>query len=827
MTDPRAHDLGLPRREWEGPNCLCRTPNSPPAPGDPSRSPVPPPQESGGGRETTGRSTLLRASTAPGEQGQGLGSTTPQAATHERDSPAPRQSPAARYGGYGGGMARTWGGVTRLQAPAMGLMERHHIPKPRQAFAPSTGTSQTSVGGGGSQAGGGARPSSSKAKRESDAEDARRGDKRGAGKAPARAAGQRDGEPARDAWGATSSGRAQTPQSTWAQPVRGMAGQPPSLLRTNSGPKGDAASHGAHSARVRPPSSTGRTNAHAGAPTATAAAAVAGDVRDASRPATTVGSARPTPGAGDAKGALGGRKSLTYGPGSQSSQGSSGNQTEVVAHPGPMKAPTPPMDDDRSADGTERRPASRGAPRQARDAAAPAGRPASQAGARPASGRQWASGARPSSSAGQPGWGTGVSSSGGLSEYSIGKVLGEGGFCEVRLGIYHHSKRKVAVKVIDKSRLSDINDRKRVAREIKVLKKLHHACIIRCFDVIDTPSKICIIMENASGGSLLDYVRSKKRLKESEAAKFLQQVVHGLIYCHSKGVVHRDIKLENLLLDSDTNIRIIDFGLSAITAPGKKLKVFCGSPSYAAPEIVARRHYEGPPVDVWSLGVVLFAMVCGYLPFHAGGDRQALCRKIMKGQYTAPDFISADCRDLLQQMLTVDADVRISLKQVLSHPWIAQSTRWTPPTANRYTVGIDSHGSPMAHPEILKRMEALGTGRDDVLDALLHREVNQTTAMYFLLQDQWLEQHAGATSHAHATALVRAATAQGGSRSLVLSGGAGGTRAETAPGEAGGEDGKGGPSQSNSNKETILYGHNQYAHGRMVPRAHVTVATTR
>lgn len=451
--------------------------------------------------------------------------------------------------------------------------------------------------------------------------------------------------------------------------------------------------------------------------------------------------------------------------------------------------------------------------------------------------------------------------------------------------------------MIDKARLSDINDRKRVAREIKVLKKLHHACIVRCFDVIDTPAKIYIVMENASSGSLLDYVRSKKRLREPEAAKFLQQVVHGLIYCHSKGVIHRDIKLENLLLDSDTNIRIIDFGLSAITAPGKRLKVFCGSPSYAAPEIVARRQYDGPPVDVWSLGVVLFAMICGYLPFHAGGDRQALCRKIMKGHYSCPDTISAEAKDLLEQMLTVDPEARITLKQVLAHPWVSHATRWTPPAgelpsgthallasgtlsqsvprapaearsggfelpcrrrapqsrwsrqrpdlvsrpdptrvsarvpaANRYTISLDVRGVPMAHPEILRRMEALGTSREDVLDALTQREVNRVTAMYFLLQDQWLEQQAGATSHAHATALVRAATAQGGARPLSAAGTGGGAaaRAQTAPDGAREEEGRcgervkapdvrgvWGPGQtapSGSAKDTVLYGHAAMSH---------------
>jgi 5'-AMP-activated protein kinase, catalytic alpha subunit len=372
-------------------------------------------------------------------------------------------------------------------------------------------------------------------------------------------------------------------------------------------------------------------------------------------------------------------------------------------------------------------------------------------------------------------------SAGGVSDYSIGKVLGEGGFCEVRLGLHQRSRRKVAIKVIDKVRLSDLNDRKRVAREIKVLKKLHHVCIIRCFDVIDTPSKIYLVMEVATAGSLLDYVRQKKKLDEAEACKVLQQIVYGLIYCHAKGVVHRDVKLENLLLDAEKNIRIVDFGLSAITAPGKRLKVFCGSPSYAAPEIVARQPYDGPPVDVWSLGVVLFATVSGYLPFHAAGDRQALCRKIMKGHFTTPESLSGGLKDLLHRMLTVDPEQRITMKQILQHPWVTSNVRWVPPLANRYTIQTDVSGSPLAHPDILAKMEQLGHNSEDLLAALVRRDVNHVTATYFLLQDQWLERQGGDKSQAHAVALVRAASAQGRPGSATPSRAAGGTGGRGAP----------------------------------------------
>lgn len=191
--------------------------------------------------------------------------------------------------------------------------------------------------------------------------------------------------------------------------------------------------------------------------------------------------------------------------------------------------------------------------------------------------------------------------------------------------------------------LKDKHDWRRVGREIRILKRLkNHPAIIHVYDVVSLPSEVYVIQELAQGGSLLDYIRDRKRVSEQLAIRFFLQVVAGLQYCHDREVrfqpaedesarmmpcaprraaavqvVHRDIKLENLLMDSERNMKIIDFGLAAIFTAGKPLKVHCGSPSYAAPEIIGRRNYDGPPVDVWSLGIVTFAMVCGHLPFYS------------------------------------------------------------------------------------------------------------------------------------------------------------------------------------------------------------------
>ncbi|QDZ22899.1 serine/threonine protein kinase [Chloropicon primus] len=321
-----------------------------------------------------------------------------------------------------------------------------------------------------------------------------------------------------------------------------------------------------------------------------------------------------------------------------------------------------------------------------------------------------------------------------LPGYNLGHVIGKGGFCQVRLGIQKLTKEKVAVKVIDKFRLNSTEDRKRVDREIRVLKRLNHCNIIHMFEAIETESKIFVVMEHANNGSLLDYVKSKRRLGEREACLLFQQILSGMDYCHHSKVIHRDIKLENLLLDDRNNIKIIDFGLSAIASHHKKLKVYCGSPSYAAPEIVARRHYCGPPADIWSLGVVLFAMISGYLPFHAGkGNKAELSKKILRGSYSSPDFISKEARDLLSMMLTVEPSKRATSEQIWRHKWVQFVRRQEIPSYG-LAVKVDPVlGVVEMEEDILQQMELQGFDRARTMEYLVQGECNHTTATYFLM----------------------------------------------------------------------------------------------
>lgn len=167
-------------------------------------------------------------------------------------------------------------------------------------------------------------------------------------------------------------------------------------------------------------------------------------------------------------------------------------------------------------------------------------------------------------------------------------------------------------------------------------------------------------MEYARGGELFEFIVNRKRVREKEAAKFLQQILSGVEYLHKLGICHRDLKPENLLMDDYNNIKIVDFGLSNMYVEGQCLKTACGSPCYAAPEMVAGKMYKGLPADVWSCGVILYAMVCGYLPFE-DPKTNVLYKKILNCDYTIPEFVSADCRDLITRVLNTDPEKRLTL----------------------------------------------------------------------------------------------------------------------------------------------------------------------
>uniref|UniRef100_UPI00398F8508 maternal embryonic leucine zipper kinase n=1 Tax=Pristiophorus japonicus TaxID=55135 RepID=UPI00398F8508 len=258
-----------------------------------------------------------------------------------------------------------------------------------------------------------------------------------------------------------------------------------------------------------------------------------------------------------------------------------------------------------------------------------------------------------------------------LKHYELQETIGAGGFAKVKLACHILTREKVAVKIMDKESLGE--DLPRVQTEIEAMKNLSHQHICRLYHVIETAQKIFIILEYCPGGELFDYIISKDRLSEEEARIFFRQIVSAVAYVHSQGYAHRDLKPENLLIDEDHNLKLIDFGLCAKPKGGLdyQLTTCCGSPAYAAPELIQGKAYIGSEADIWSMGVLLYALLCGFLPFD-DDNVMTLYRKIMRGKYNVPKWLSPTSVLVLNQMLQVDPNKRITVKHLLSHPWLTQ-----------------------------------------------------------------------------------------------------------------------------------------------------------
>lgn len=253
-------------------------------------------------------------------------------------------------------------------------------------------------------------------------------------------------------------------------------------------------------------------------------------------------------------------------------------------------------------------------------------------------------------------------------EYELGKSIGQGAYAVVKEAVHRGGKSKFAIKVYEKYRLLDPQRKKCVSREISILKKLSHPNIVKLYETIDTTKQLMLVMELVKGRSMHGHLKGKegRRVNEEEARGLLHQIVDGIHYCHQRNVSHRDIKMENLLLDEHENVKIIDFGFATCVPEGTRLKVFCGTPSYMAPEIVNKREYYGPPADMWAIGVLMYAMICGTYPFKAASDRE-LYRKISKGVFTFPVAVSVAASDLITRLLQVDPKKRPTSEEVLHH----------------------------------------------------------------------------------------------------------------------------------------------------------------
>ncbi|KVI02454.1 Kinase associated domain 1 (KA1) [Cynara cardunculus var. scolymus] len=283
-----------------------------------------------------------------------------------------------------------------------------------------------------------------------------------------------------------------------------------------------------------------------------------------------------------------------------------------------------------------------------------------------------------------------------LRNYKLGKTLGIGSFGKVKIAEHALTGHKVAIKILN------------LRREIKILRLFMHPHIIRLYEVIETPSDIYVVMEYVKSGELFDYIVEKGRLQEDEGRNFFQQtnigslkqIISGVEYCHRNMVVHRDLKPENLLLDSKCNVKIADFGLSNIMRDGHFLKTSCGSPNYAAPEVISGKLYAGPEVDVWSCG---------------------------GGIYTLPSHLSPGARDLIPRMLVVDPMKRITILEIRMHPWFQAHLP-------RYLATDE---------DILLEVVKMGFDRDTLIESLRNRVQNEGTVAYYLLLDNRFRNSSG------------------------------------------------------------------------------------
>ncbi|XP_038846345.1 serine/threonine-protein kinase BRSK1-like [Salvelinus namaycush] len=322
--------------------------------------------------------------------------------------------------------------------------------------------------------------------------------------------------------------------------------------------------------------------------------------------------------------------------------------------------------------------------------------------------------------------------------YRLEKTLGKGQTGLVKLGVHCITGQKIAIKIVNREKLSE-SVLMKVEREIAILKLIEHPHVLKLHDVYENNKYLYLVLEHVSGGELFDYLVKKGRLTPKEARKFFRQIISALDFCHSHSICHRDLKPENLLLDEKNNIRIADFGMASLQVGDSLLETSCGSPHYACPEVIRGEKYDGRRADVWSCGVILFALLVGALPFDHDNLRQLL-EKVKSGVFHMPHFIPPDCQALLKGMIEVDPDKRLTLEAIQKHTWY-QSGRNEPcpeqPAPRRVCMGRILSLTEL-DPDVLDSMHSLGCFRDrgKLTRDLQCEEDNQEKMIYYLLLDR-------------------------------------------------------------------------------------------
>ena len=317
--------------------------------------------------------------------------------------------------------------------------------------------------------------------------------------------------------------------------------------------------------------------------------------------------------------------------------------------------------------------------------------------------------------------------------YLLGEALGEGAFAKVRLATQIHIKEKCAIKIVDKRLLEDTKDIQRLKKEIKILKSIRHKNIIQLFDIMESKTNLYFVIEYCKGGELFDYIVKNRRLKEPEACVFFQQIINGVEYLHKQGIIHRDLKPENLLLDYNNNIKISDFGLSTFFSKNHFLQTACGTPSYAPPEMLEGLQYNGEASDIWSCGIILYAMLCGTLPFTESKE-EIIVKKIKMHDYSIPKYLSKEAQDMLNHILKINPEERFTIEGIKKHPWfnIVKPHLIKGISLNEIRMPVDEN--------ILNMVKDYGFDKEECRNLLLNNKFCSLTSIYYLCLKKYVRE---------------------------------------------------------------------------------------
>jgi len=315
-----------------------------------------------------------------------------------------------------------------------------------------------------------------------------------------------------------------------------------------------------------------------------------------------------------------------------------------------------------------------------------------------------------------------------LGNYRVENIIADGLYGKVKIGTHLLTGQKVVLKVIERNKI----DSERF-REISLMKKLNHKHVVRMLEVIESRERLVIVYEFVDGGELYDYLADKHRLSEDEARLFWRQIVIAVKYMHSRNIAHRDLKLENVMLDSSNDIVVIDLGLGNFMKPDELLSTFCGSTAYAAPEMFLCQHYVGSCVDIWSMGVMLYCLVMGFLPFE--DPQRVVMADFVPFSEAHEDnvFISSEFEDLITKIFQKDPTARISIDGIIHHPW---TTKDLPPISDYELQGRDVVDAGTEESELLEKLKEFGFEQDVVLKSIQACEFNAITASFFLLRQK-------------------------------------------------------------------------------------------